>query len=79
MKRPTKPPPADSKFISASQLREHRYAQRSHMWLVRLLKNDPDFPRPVWFGKMRFFEVAALEAYERSRVAAGGKVRNKKN
>jgi hypothetical protein len=73
-KKERRPPPAvppGSKFISASQLRKYRYGDRSHMWLVRLLANDPTFPRPVYFGRLRFFEVAALEEYERSRVVAG--------
>jgi hypothetical protein len=42
------------------------------MWLVRLLRNDPNFPRPIKFqGRgMRFFRVADLVKYERERVAA---------
>jgi hypothetical protein len=51
-------------YISAAQVLE-RYGGRSHMWLERRLKNDPRFPRPVKVGRLRFFELSKLEAYER--------------
>lgn len=56
--------PAGSKYISAPQLLD-RYGGRSHMWLHRKLADDPKFPKPVYFGRLRFFELAELEAYER--------------
>jgi predicted DNA-binding transcriptional regulator AlpA len=39
------------------------------MWLVRLLARDPTFPRPVKIGRLRFFVVADLEAWERKTAA----------
>jgi predicted DNA-binding transcriptional regulator AlpA len=65
-----KPPavPDGAVFISAPQVCQ-RYGGRSHMWLERLLRNDPEFPRPKYFGRLRFFEIEELEAYERRRVA----------
>lgn len=35
------------------------------MWLERRLKNDPDFPKPTYFGRLRFWKVAELDAYDR--------------
>jgi hypothetical protein len=53
-------------YLTAAQLCE-RYGGVSHMWLERRLANDPAFPRPVRFGnsKLRMFDLAELEAYER--------------
>jgi predicted DNA-binding transcriptional regulator AlpA len=37
----------------------------SHMFLVRRLATDPDFPKPTYIGRMRFFKINELEEYER--------------
>jgi predicted DNA-binding transcriptional regulator AlpA len=63
------PPPSSAKFISAPQVLA-RYGGRSHMWLVRKLEDDPRFPKPVYFGRLRFFKLVELEEYER--ICAGG-------
>jgi hypothetical protein len=55
--------PPDAKWISAAQVRA-RYGGRSHMWLVRKLKLDPRFPRPKYFGALRYWQPAALDAYD---------------
>jgi hypothetical protein len=55
--------PVGAVYISAPQVCD-RYGGRSHMWLVRKLQNDPEFPRPKYFGRLRFFEISKLEAYE---------------
>ena len=60
--------PAGAVFISAPQVCD-RYGGRSHMWLERKLQNDPEFPRPKYFGRLRFFEISELENYERSSAA----------
>jgi hypothetical protein len=69
-----KPPavPPGAVFISAPQVCKIRYGGRSIMWLERLLKRDPNFPRPIYFGRLRFFEIAALEAYERGLAGRQG-------
>jgi predicted DNA-binding transcriptional regulator AlpA len=60
------------KFLTAPQLRE-RWGGCSSMFIERLLKSDPTFPRPVKFSRrVRFFDLDAIEAYERSRIHAGG-------
>ena len=69
MKRKTKPAPPDAVHITATQVLL-RYGGRSHMFLERILKNDPTFPRPFKVGRLRFFTLSEIEAYERSKVAA---------
>lgn len=55
-------------YISAPQVLQ-RYGGRSHMWLVRMLKRDPNFPRATYFGQHRFFKVDELIAWEREAAA----------
>ena len=48
-----------------------RYGGCAKITIERRLQNDPDFPRPMYFGKRkRLFAESKLEAYERSRVVA---------
>lgn len=57
-------------YLTARQLRD-RWGGRSHMFIERLLKNDPTFPRPVRLGgAMRFWRLDEIEAWE-SRSEAG--------
>jgi hypothetical protein len=62
--RPPMPIPADALKIDALQVLR-RYGNRSHMWLVRRLANDPAFPKPTYYGRLRFWKVAELDAYDR--------------
>jgi predicted DNA-binding transcriptional regulator AlpA len=63
-------PQAESKYISAAQVCE-RYGNRSHMWLERMIRDNPGFPKPIKLGKsMRFFLVEDLVRFERN-CAAG--------
>ncbi|MGO9684618.1 MAG: hypothetical protein ACLP0B_14955 [Steroidobacteraceae bacterium] len=62
--RPVHAVPPGAVYLSAPQVCA-RYGGRSHMWLERLLARDPDFPRPQYFGRLRFFKIAELETYER--------------
>jgi predicted DNA-binding transcriptional regulator AlpA len=39
------------------------------MWLDRLMKRDVTFPRPVYIGRYRYWNLDAIEKYERA-VAA---------
>ena len=61
------PVPADAVWMTTNQVRS-RYGGRSSMWLYRKLRSDPKFPRPTYFGRMQFFRVSELEAYERASV-----------
>jgi hypothetical protein len=38
------------------------------MWLINMLR-DKAFPRPVYFGRRRYFKVAELVAWERKSAA----------
>jgi predicted DNA-binding transcriptional regulator AlpA len=51
-------------WLSARQVRE-RYGGRSAMWIERRLKADSRFPRPRKFGRLRFWDRDAIEAWER--------------
>jgi predicted DNA-binding transcriptional regulator AlpA len=62
----TNPDPV--KYLSAPQVLA-RYGGRSHMWLERKLKGkirDKRFPDPIYFGRLRFFELSKLEEWERA-------------
>jgi len=61
-------PPDSAVFLKANQLRE-RYGGVSFMWIVRTLERDPTFPRPYKFGRLRFFKLSELIAWERSAAA----------
>jgi predicted DNA-binding transcriptional regulator AlpA len=62
---------SSKRYIGIGSLQE-RY-DCSHMFIERLLKKDPTFPRPVKLapGKMahRMWDEDALAAWERSRIA----------
>jgi hypothetical protein len=55
----------DDTLIPAAQVRA-RYGDVSHMWLVRRLNDDPEFPRPVYISTRRFWRRGALVAWERA-------------
>jgi hypothetical protein len=73
-------PPAGAVWISAQQVLA-RYGGRSEMWLVRKLnekingKNnpafDPDFPKPSYSGRLRFFRLDELDQYDKQIVVRG--------
>jgi predicted DNA-binding transcriptional regulator AlpA len=58
-------------YLRTKQVRA-RYGNVSHMWIERRLRDDPTFPKPTYFGRMRFFKLSELEAWE----AATGIQRN---
>ena len=60
--------PNPTRYATAAQLRE-RYGNRSSMWLDRIMKSDPNFPRPIKIGRFRFWDLAEIEAYERDMAA----------
>jgi predicted DNA-binding transcriptional regulator AlpA len=57
--------PPGAVWITAKQVCA-RYGGRSLMWLWRKLRDEETFPRPVYFGRLQFFNLEALEAYERT-------------
>jgi hypothetical protein len=52
--------------LDAMQLRV-RYGNRSHMWIVRLLKDDPGFPRPLLIRNRRYWRLSEIELWEESK------------
>jgi len=61
---PVRPVPSDALYISRTQL-QNRWGGVSHMWIERRLKDNPDFPKPKFMGRLRFWKISELEAYER--------------
>lgn len=49
-------------YLTARQVCE-RYG-RSSIWVYRRVKNDPQFPRPIFIAGQKYFRLADLEAYE---------------
>lgn len=41
-----------------------RYGDVSHMWVERRLADDPNFPRPIYIAKRRFWRLGALIQWE---------------
>jgi predicted DNA-binding transcriptional regulator AlpA len=56
---------SDDTLIPAAQVRA-RYGGCSDMWIWRRLKCDPDFPRPVYISKRRYWRLGDLATWERT-------------
>jgi predicted DNA-binding transcriptional regulator AlpA len=56
----------DSEYLTAAQLMA-RYGGVSHMWLLRRTAKD-GFPKPVYFGRLRFWRRTEIESWERSKA-----------
>jgi hypothetical protein len=63
--------PDHRKWITAPQLCE-RFGNVSAMWPERMMRRDPDFPRPQYFGRFRFWDIEQIQQYERRAAARGG-------
>lgn len=61
------PIPADALWLTSSQVCA-RYGGRSQMWLWRKVKNDPNFPKPHYSGRMQLYSVPELNAYDASLI-----------
>jgi hypothetical protein len=62
------PIPVDAIWITAKQVCQ-RYGGRSQMWLWRKIQSDSKFPKPTYFGRLQFFRLETLEAYDLSVIA----------
>jgi hypothetical protein len=51
------------RYVTAIQLRA-RYGGRSHVWLWRKLKRDPNFPKPFYMDGFRYWDEADLDQYD---------------
>jgi predicted DNA-binding transcriptional regulator AlpA len=52
-------------YLTAPQVRR-RFGDKSDMWLWRLLREEPAFPRPVRIRNQRYWRVTDLVAFERA-------------
>ena len=60
----------ESEFLGATQVRR-RYGDMSDMTLWRWLNNpEMGFPRPYYFGRLRFWRRSDLEAWEAMQLGA---------
>jgi predicted DNA-binding transcriptional regulator AlpA len=50
-------------YLTAAQLCQ-RFGGKSDMWLWRLLRDEPSFPKPFVIRKQRYFRLSELVAYE---------------
>jgi predicted DNA-binding transcriptional regulator AlpA len=66
---PTKP----KKYLTVEHLCD-RWGDRSRMSVERLLRTDPNFPKPMRLGgkgRVRLFDEEKIEAYERRFIVEG--------
>jgi predicted DNA-binding transcriptional regulator AlpA len=61
-------------YLRTRQVRE-RYGNTSHMFIERRLANDKTFPKPVFFGRLRFWKLSDLEGWEKAQATRSGKAR----
>jgi hypothetical protein len=59
----------DDTLLPTAKVRK-RYGDVSAMWIERRLADDPNFPRPIYIAKRRFFRLGDLVAWERHKAAA---------
>lgn len=57
--------PAKAKYMTTAQLRA-RWGNCSQMTIERKIKNDKNFPRSHNFLRIRMFDIAEIEEYERT-------------
>lgn len=53
------------RYLTGPQLRQ-RFGGKSHVWLWRMMKSNPRFPRPHRINGQLYFSESELEAYEAS-------------
>ena len=61
---------AHERLLTAAQVKR-RYGKASEMWLWRRLHNSSGFPQPLFICGRRFWRMAALIAWERTRAKTG--------
>jgi hypothetical protein len=68
--RAAMPVPVGAVWMTAKQVRA-RYGNKSHMWLERNIKNNPEFPKRYYQGRLQMFLVAEFDEYDRKLIAKG--------
>ena len=46
-----------------------RYGERSHVWMWRKDKTDPDWPKPMWLDGKKHYAEDQLDAYDALKMA----------
>jgi hypothetical protein len=59
---------ADDTLLPTAKVRS-RYGGVSAMWVERRLADDPNFPKPIYIAKRRFWRLGDLVAWERVKAA----------
>lgn len=59
-----KPLPEGALWMTSGQMCD-RFGGKSKMWLWTKVKNDPDFPKPRYDGRMQIYSVAEADEYDR--------------
>ena len=67
-------PKPNKQYLTSGQLRA-RYGGRSDMWVGRIMRRDPSFPKPVRIGRFNYWALDEVEQYERAAVARRSRVR----
>ena len=62
----------ESEYLTAAQLTA-RYGGVSHMWLIRRMTKD-GFPKPSYFGRLRFWRRTEIESWECERAKRSARV-----
>jgi hypothetical protein len=62
--RATKPVPTGAVWMTAKQVCD-RYGGHSQMWLWREIKDNPDFPKPRFQGRLRMFLITEFDSYDK--------------
>jgi predicted DNA-binding transcriptional regulator AlpA len=57
-------------YLKTRQVQQ-RFGGCSHMWIERRLANDPTFPRPIYFGRLRHWKLSELERWEAAQARKG--------
>ena len=52
-------------YLTAPQVRR-RFGGKSDMWLWRILRDEPRFPRPLIIRNHRYFRLSELVEFENS-------------
>ena len=55
-------------FLNAGQVCA-RYGGASHMWIVRRLADESEFPKPIYLGRLRHWRLSDLVAWELAQAA----------
>ena len=56
-------PTSQKQYLTDPQIRR-RYGGKSHVWLWRMIRNNPDFPRPHRINTQLYFLESEVDSYD---------------